>query len=86
LDITAEINQRFGPRLKLKKDYDPRQVSVVLRWMAKRGRIARTEKGGRGAGRSVCGSERTRMRKIAIQRRSTRPVMGRQAGAPALGV
>jgi len=45
VDIAAEINQRYGPRLKRKKDYDPRQVSVVLRWMAKRGRIARTEKG-----------------------------------------
>jgi len=45
VDVTAEINRRFGPRLKLKKDYDPRQVSVVLRWMAKTGRIARTEKG-----------------------------------------
>jgi chromosome segregation ATPase len=45
VDVAAEINQRFGPRLKLKKDYDPRQVSVVLRWMAKTGRIARTQKG-----------------------------------------
>jgi chromosome segregation ATPase len=45
VDVAAEINQRFGPRLKLKKEYDPRQVSVVLRWMAKTGRIARTQKG-----------------------------------------
>jgi hypothetical protein len=45
VDIATEINQRYGPSLKLKKDYDPRQVSVVLRWMAKTGRIARTEKG-----------------------------------------
>jgi chromosome segregation ATPase len=45
VDVAAEINQRYGPRLKLKKAYDPRQVSVVLRWMAKTGRIARTEKG-----------------------------------------
>jgi hypothetical protein len=30
---------------KLKKVYDLRQVSVVLRWMTKTGRIARTEKG-----------------------------------------
>ena len=45
VDVAAEIKQRYGPKLKLKKDYDPRQVSVVLRWMAKTGRIARTEKG-----------------------------------------
>lgn len=43
VDVAAEINQRYGPRLK--KSYDPRQVSVVLRWMAKTGRVARTEKG-----------------------------------------
>lgn len=43
VDVAAEINQRFAPRLK--KEYDARQVSVVLRWMAKRGRIARTSKG-----------------------------------------
>ena len=45
VDIANEINERYGPRLKRKKDYDPRQVSVVLRWMAKTGRIDRTEKG-----------------------------------------
>jgi hypothetical protein len=45
VDLAAEINQRYGPRLKLKKDYDPRQVSVILRWMAKTGRIVRTQKG-----------------------------------------
>jgi chromosome segregation ATPase len=45
VDIAAEIKRRYGPSLKLKKDYDPRQVSMVLRWMAKTGRIARTEKG-----------------------------------------
>ncbi len=45
VDVAAEINQRFGPRLQLKKAYDPRQVSVVLRWMAKTGRIVRTETG-----------------------------------------
>lgn len=45
VDIAAEINQRYGPRLQRKKAYDPRQVSVVLRWMAKTGRIARTAKG-----------------------------------------
>jgi hypothetical protein len=45
VDVAAEINQRYGPSLKLKKDYDPRQISVVLRWMAKRGRIVRAQKG-----------------------------------------
>lgn len=45
VDIAAEINQRFGPRLQLKKAYDPRQVSVVLRWLVKTGRIVRTEQG-----------------------------------------
>src|SRR5436305_2204327 len=45
VDVAAEINRRYGPRLQLKKGYDPRQVSVVLRWMAKRGRVARTQKG-----------------------------------------
>ncbi|MFL6233328.1 MAG: hypothetical protein ACJ76N_09365 [Thermoanaerobaculia bacterium] len=43
VDVVAEINQRFAPRLK--KEYDARQVSVVLRWMAKTGRIVRTKKG-----------------------------------------
>ncbi len=45
VDVAAEINQRFGSRLQLKKGYHPRQVSVVLRWMAKTGRIVRTETG-----------------------------------------
>lgn len=45
VDVAAEINQRYGPTLKRKKDYDPRQVSVVLRWMAKTGRVVRTQKG-----------------------------------------
>ena len=45
VDVAAEINQRYGPLLQRKKDYDPRQVSVVLRWMAKTGRVVRTEKG-----------------------------------------
>lgn len=45
VNLAAEINQRYGPLLKPKKAYDPRQVSVVLRWMAKTGRVVRTEKG-----------------------------------------
>lgn len=45
VDVAAEINRRFTPRLNRKKGYDPRQVSVVLRWMAKTGRIARAQKG-----------------------------------------
>lgn len=45
VDVAAEINRRFTPRLNQKKDYDARQVSVVLRWMVKTGRIVRTQKG-----------------------------------------
>ena len=43
VDIAAEINQRFAAQLK--REVDARQVSVVLRWMAKTGRIVRTKKG-----------------------------------------
>jgi hypothetical protein len=46
--ITEEVNRRFAARLKA--PLDNRQVSVSLRWLAARGRIARLEKGRPHAG------------------------------------
>ena len=41
--ITAEINQRY--RNRLKKPIEPRQVSVVLRWMLRTGRLRSVRRG-----------------------------------------
>lgn len=41
--VTAEINQRY--RNRLKKPVEPRQVSVVLRWMLRTGRLRSVRRG-----------------------------------------